>query len=241
MSVASQISSLRASLPAGVTLVAVSKTHPAERIMEAYGAGQRIFGESRPQEMAAKYAALPADIQWHMIGHLQTNKVRMIAPFVSLIHSVDSERLLRTIDAEALRAGRRIDVLLEVFIAREESKHGWDEVEFLGWLKAGEHLKLNNVRIRGLMGIASNTDDRVVVDAEFARLQALYTRLKGEIFDVDCGERAPEGATKPCNDEAWNPLASFDTLSMGMTSDYRQAIEHGSTMVRIGSLIFGVR
>ena len=238
MSAASQISSLRASLPRGVTLVAVSKTRSAERIMEAYGAGQRIFGESRPQEMTAKRATLPDDIQWHMIGHLQTNKVRMIAPYVALIHSVDSERLLQTIDAEAARIGRRIDVLLEVFVASEQSKHGWDEAELMDWIAAGEHLKLNNIRIRGLMGIASNTDDAEAVGAEFARLRTLFDRLKDGHFDVDCGER--EG-TKPCNDEAWNPLASFDTLSMGMTSDYRQAIGHGSTMVRIGSMIFGAR
>ena len=219
MSIASQITALRASLPEGVVLVAVSKTHSAEMIMEAYGAGQRIFGENRPQEMTAKQAALPGDIEWHMIGHLQTNKVRMIAPYVSLIHSVDSGKLLRVIDSEAARAGRRIDVLLEVFVAREESKSGWDKDELLDYIAGGELLPLNNIRICGLMAVASNTDDMQVVGAEFSRLKALFDKLRKENFTD----------------------GSFDILSMGMTSDYELAIEHGGNMVRIGSMIFGSR
>lgn len=184
--------------------------------MEAYNAGQRIFGESRPQEMVAKHTTLPSDIQWHLIGHLQTNKVRMIAPFVSLVHSVDSAHLLRTIESEAVRASRRIDVLLEIFIAREESKHGWAEDELMDYITTGEPFIFNNIHIRGLMGIASNTDDADVVGAEFSRLREFFDRLKNEHFKYP----------------------GFDTLSMGMTSDYESAIAHGSNMVRIGSMIF---
>jgi len=186
--------------------------------------GQRIFGESRPQEMTAKRDTLPADIEWHLVGHLQTNKVRMIAPYVSLIHSVDSARLLQSIDSEAARCGRRIDVLLEVFIAREESKHGWDEGELLDYMNTEKPFSLNNICIRGLMGIASNTDDTKTVGAEFARLRALFERLQ-----------------KGCFGGGTSVSGCFDILSMGMTSDYRIAIDHGSTMVRIGSMIFGQR
>ena len=204
MSVADKIASLKASLPSGVTLVAVSKTYPPSAIMEAYEAGQRVFGENRPQELAAKQAELPGDIEWHLIGGLQTNKVKLVAPFVSMIHSAESARLLRFIDREARRNDRVIDVLLEVRIAREESKHGWDEGELERYLRSGEHRSLEGVRFRGLMGVATNTD--------------LFVRWKGEFFD----ER-------------------FDTLSMGMSADYPLAVECGSTMVRIGSAIFGAR
>ena len=206
MSVADKIASLKASLPSGVTLVAVSKTYPPSAIMEAYEAGQRVFGENRPQELAAKQAELPGDIEWHLIGGLQTNKVKLVAPFVSMIHSAESARLLRFIDREARRNDRVIDVLLEVRIAREESKHGWD------------HRSLEGVRFRGLMGVATNTDEKEIVRAEFTRLRDLFVRWKGEFFD----ER-------------------FDTLSMGMSADYPLAVECGSTMVRIGSAIFGAR
>ena len=218
MSIADNISSLKAMLPEGVTLVAVSKTHPAEAVMEAYRAGQRIFGENRPQEMRAKYEVLPKDIRWHMIGHLQTNKVKHIAPFVELIHSVDSDRLAAVIDREAGKCGRTIDVLLEVHIAAEESKSGWEESELLAWLDGGAWKSYSGMRIRGLMGVASLTDDTETVKNEFARLHALFRRLRSEYF----GEQA-------------------DLLSMGMTSDYREALECGSNMVRIGSLIFGQR
>ena len=218
MSVADKIASLKASLPSGVTLVAVSKTYPPSAIMEAYEAGQRVFGENRPQELAAKQAELPGDIEWHLIGGLQTNKVKLVAPFVSMIHSAESARLLRFIDREARRNDRVIDVLLEVRIAREESKHGWDEGELERYLRSGEHRSLEGVRFRGLMGVATNTDEKEIVRAEFTRLRDLFVRWKGEFFD----ER-------------------FDTLSMGMSPDYPLAVECGSTMVRIGSAIFGAR
>ena len=217
MSVTSEIKRLREELPEGVTLVAVSKTHPAEAIAEAYEAGQRIFGESRPQELKAKWESLPKDIEWHMIGHLQTNKVRMIAPFVSLIHSADSARLLRTIHSEAVRVERVIDVLLEVHISSEESKEGWPPAELDEWIASGEWRELTGVRIRGLMCVATNTDDAEVVRGDFRAMRSLLERYR----------------------DVFGP--SFDTLSMGMSDDYADAIECGSTMVRIGSTIFGYR
>ncbi len=217
MSIATQLREIRASLPEGVTLVAVSKTHPAEAIAEAYRAGQRIFGESRPQELKAKWEALPRDIEWHMIGHLQTNKVRMIMPSVALIHSVDSERLVREIEKEALRIGRTVDILLEIHVAREESKTGWSEEELRAWLAGGAWRELQAVRVRGVMGIASNTDDQAVVRADFEALKGWFEELK------------------PLFGEA------FDTLSMGMSDDYPLAVACGSTMVRVGSRIFGQR
>ncbi len=218
MSVASKITELKNTIPNGVTLVAVSKTHPAENIREAYLAGQRVFGESRPQEMAAKHKELPGDIEWHMIGHLQRNKVRMIAPFVSMIHSVDSARLLETIDAEAARADRVIDILLEVHIGVEQSKSGWQPEELFAYLSGIEPRDFLNVRFCGVMGIASNTTDQARIRAEFTSLKVVYDFLRNRFFGQ-----------------------GFDTLSMGMTSDYKAAIECGSTMVRIGSLIFGER
>jgi pyridoxal phosphate enzyme (YggS family) len=217
MSVASEIVRLREELPCGVTLVAVSKTHPVEAVAEAYEAGQRVFGESRPQEMKAKWEALPKDIKWHMIGHLQTNKVRMIAPFVALIHSADSARLLRTIDSEARRIDRVIDVLLEVHISSDESKEGWEPTELEAYIESGEWRELSGVRVRGLMCVATNTDDMAVVCDDFRRMKALFDRY-ATVFGRD-----------------------FDTLSMGMSSDYTEAVECGSTMVRIGSTIFGYR
>lgn len=199
-------------------LVAVSKTYGEAEIMQAYDAGQRIFGESRPQELRAKYEALPRDIRWHMIGHLQTNKVKYIAPFVDLIHSVDSCKLFEVIDSQAEKCGRVIDVLLEVRIAQEDTKHGWDEDHLVSWLDTGEFREAANIRIRGLMGIASNTEDTDRIYSEFTALSRLHGWMKEEYF-------GPE----------------FDMLSMGMTSDYRIAIECGSNMVRIGSMIFGER
>ena len=218
MSVKDKIAELRVSLPPHVTLVAVSKTYPAEAIMEAYEAGQRIFGENRPQEMSAKQAVLPPDIRWHMIGHLQTNKVRMIAPYVDLIHSVDSARLWQVIDREAEHAGRTIDILLELHVAQEESKHGWNEAELMEWLASGAFRELRNTRVRGVMGMASFVDDREQVAREFGRLKTAFDRLRAAFFG-----------------------AEFDTLSMGMSGDYPIAIECGATMVRIGSSIFGSR
>lgn len=217
MSIQSQIAELQQTLPEGVTLVAVSKMQPIESLREAYEAGQRIFGESRPQEMCAKREQMPEDCRWHMIGHLQTNKVKYIAPFVEMIHSVDSLRLLDSINREAMKCGRRIDILLEVHLATEESKSGFS-VEELREVIATEDIKdLAYIRVRGLMTIASNTDDDAVVAGEFKQLKNLFDELKQEF-----GEH-------------------FDTLSMGMTSDYPLAIECGSTMVRIGSQIFGER
>ena len=217
MSIQSQIAELQQTLPKGVTLVAVSKMQPIESLREAYEAGQRIFGESRPQEMCAKREQMPEDCRWHMIGHLQTNKVKYIAPFVEMIHSVDSLRLLDSINREAMKCGRRIDILLEVHLATEESKSGFS-VEELREVIATEDIKdLAYIRVRGLMTIASNTDNEDVIAGEFKQLKSLFDELKPEF-----GEH-------------------FDTLSMGMTSDYPLAIECGSTMVRIGSQIFGER
>ena len=218
MSVAKNLAEVRAALPAGVTLVAVSKTHTPETVMEAYRAGQRVFGENRPQEMAAKQAVLPADIRWHQIGHLQTNKVRLIAPFVEMIHSVDSARLAREISRRAVELGRVIDVLLEIRIAREQSKEGWMWDELTEWLDGGEWRELEGVRFRGVMGVATFTDDDQVVRAEFERLAGMYAELRERFFGAD-----------------------FDTVSMGMSDDYPLALECGTTMVRVGSLIFGSR
>lgn len=217
MSIKSQINELQATLPSGVTLVAVSKFHPIEALQEAYDAGQRIFGESRPQEMCAKQPQMPADVEWHMIGHLQTNKVKYIAPFVALIHSVDSERLVAEIDRQAKRFGRVIDVLFEVHLAEDESKSGWNDGELREWLTSGSLSEFGNVRVRGLMTIGTLTDDIELNRREFCALKSLFEELRPHFG------------------------AEFDTLSMGMTGDYREAIECGSTMVRIGSKIFGER
>jgi len=219
MSIKEQILSLKKTLPERVTLVAVSKTYPPETIREAYDAGQRIFGENRVQELVAKYAVLPKDIQWHLIGHLQTNKVKYIVPFVTLIHSVDSSRLLETIHEQALKHGRVIDVLMEVHVAREESKHGWVENELFDYMASGAWKSLSGVRLRGVMGVATFTDDQQEVRSEFERLHGIFQRIKRE--------------------EHFGP--EFDTLSMGMSEDYPLAIDCGSTMVRLGTLIFGAR
>lgn len=217
MSVARQIEAVRATLKEGVELVAVSKTHPAEAILEAYEVGQRRFGESRPQELKAKYEALPKDIVWHMIGHLQTNKVKYIAPFVALIESVDSERLCAAIEREAAKCDRVIDILLEVHVACEESKTGWDWNELQRFVAEGGFAPFTHIRVRGVMGIASNTDDEERIRHDFELLRSCFERLKSTFG------------------------ASFDTLSMGMSDDYPIAIACGSTSVRVGSLIFGAR
>ena len=203
-----------------VTLVAVSKTHPPERILEIYGLGQRIFGENRAQEMLEKHAALPADIEWHLIGHLQTNKVKYIAPFVRMIHSVDSLRLLQEIDRQAAKANRVIDCLLQFYIADEATKFGLDEAEARELLSGPEFSAMKNVRICGVMGMATFTDDTVQVRAEFRRLKRIFEDLKTTFFP-----KSPH----------------FREISMGMSGDWRMAVEEGSTMVRIGSLIFGER
>ena len=218
MAIRNKIIDLQKTLPTGVTLVAVSKTHPQEAILEAYHAGQRVFGENRPQELKAKYEQLPKDIRWHMIGHLQTNKVKYIVPFVELIHSVDSAHLLEAIDKEAAKCNRTVDVLMEVHVAQEETKHGWDKSELVEYVKGGDYRQYQHIRIRGIMGIASLTEDTEQIRHEFSELRDLFQSLKKQYF-------GPE----------------FDTLSMGMTSDYPIAIECGTTMVRIGSKIFGQR
>ena len=217
MAISARIKALHASLPQGVTLVAVSKFHPVEALKEAYEAGQRIFGESRVQELVVKHEALPKDIEWQMIGHLQTNKVRQIVPFVSLIQSVDSVRLAECINREAERIGRVVDILLEIHVAQEESKTGWAYPELVIFLHGEGFKSLKNIRVRGVMGMATNTDDEAIVRADFEQLAKHYNELK------------------PLFGEA------FDTLSMGMSDDYELAIECGSTMVRIGSSIFGER
>lgn len=217
MTIKERLQRIWGTLPEGVSLVAVSKFHPAEAVQEAYDAGQRIFGESRPQEMAAKAKVLPTDIEWVMIGHLQTNKVKMIAPFVSLIASVDSERLIDEIEKQAAKNERTIDILLEVHIADEESKSGWSTSELNDYLRSGALQALQHIRVRGVMTIATNTDEESIIRRDFQRIKDIFDELKPTF-----GE-------------------SFDTLSIGMSDDYPIALEYGSTMVRIGTAIFGNR
>ena len=220
MGIARNIEEIRKTIPEGVRLVAVSKFHPAEAIMEAYGAGQRIFGESRAQELVAKHKVLPADIEWHFIGPLQTNKVKDIVPFVSLIHSVDSSRLLLEIEKQAARVDRVIDVLLELRVAREETKHGLDEADSEALLTGGLLDGLTHVRLKGVMGMATNTDDMDEVRLEFRQIRERFERMRALL-----GERA----------------AGFTEISMGMSHDYPLAIDEGSTMIRVGTSIFGER
>lgn len=217
MNVKERLNRIKATMPQGVELVAVSKFHPAERIMEAYEAGHRLFGESRPQEMAAKAAELPKDIVWAMIGHLQTNKVKLIAPFVSLIASVDSDRLIDEIEKQAAKNNRTIDILLEVHVADEETKSGWDIDELRTYLASGALNAMSHIRVRGVMTIATNTDDETVIRRDFQAIRSVFDELK-PLFDD-----------------------SFDTLSIGMSDDYPLALDYGSTMVRIGTAIFGHR
>ncbi len=204
----------------GVRLIAVSKTHPPERILELYCMGQRDFGENRVQELMAKAPHLPADIRWHLIGHLQTNKVRYIAPFIHMIHSVDSLRLLEEIDKRAAQSNRVIDCLLQFHIAQETSKFGLTEAEACALLESPRYRTLQHVRICGVMGMATFTDDAQQIRAEFRHLSSIFKRLKRAYF-----ANAPH----------------FRERSMGMSSDWEIAVEEGSTMVRIGSLLFGAR
>lgn len=220
MSIQENIHQVLSTLPEGVCLVAVSKFHPVEALQEAYNAGQRIFGESKVQELTAKYEQLPADIEWHFIGHLQTNKVKYIAPFVSLIHGVDTYKLLCEINRQGQRVGRIIPCLLQLHVAQEETKFGFTPEECLQMLSEGEWRTLPYVSIRGLMGMASNTDDTAQVSREFATLSSVFTQIKTQFF-ADRKE--------------------FSQLSMGMSDDYPLAIEQGSTLVRVGSRIFGER
>ncbi len=217
LEIACNLSRIRASLPEGATLVAVSKTHPAEAIREAFDAGHRIFGESRPQELCAKYEVLPKEIEWHMIGHLQTNKVKYIAPFVRMIQSVDSARLAETIQREAAKCGRTIDILLEIHVAQEETKSGWNVGELKRYVETAAFSSMPRVRVRGVMGIATNTDDERVIRRDFGELKRCFELLRPYF-----GGR-------------------FDTLSMGMSHDYPIAVECGANMVRVGSSIFGER
>lgn len=220
MSIAQNIQEIRKNIPANVSLVCVSKFHPENAILEAYNCGERIFGESRVQELQAKQTKLPADIQWHFIGHLQSNKIKLILPTVSLIHGVDSFNLLKEINSRALKAGRVVSCLLQVHIAREETKFGFSMEEIRQMLSGNEFSSLENVQINGLMGMATLTDDKEQIRAEFRTLRQLYDELKREYFQ---------------NNE------NFLELSMGMSDDYQIAIDEGSTMVRIGSSIFGMR
>ena len=266
------LSALYEKLPSAVKLVAVSKFHPVERLMEAYDAGQRIFGENRPQELAAKVPQMPSDVEWHFIGHLQTNKLKLVLPYVSLVQSVDSLHLLEAIDKWGRDHGKMVDVLLELHLGAEETKHGFDEEEILSIVESGEGIHpetvasrplppqaagpsrfpggnlspygppgdicpsgcgrgwpqvsegalppLENVRIRGLMGMATNTEDEGVIEADFTRIEALFKRIR---------EDHPE------------LRETFTELSIGMSGDWPIAVRHGATMVRIGTDIFGQR
>ncbi|MCT4623704.1 MAG: YggS family pyridoxal phosphate-dependent enzyme [Schleiferiaceae bacterium] len=216
MSIASNLSSIKNKLPQNIELVAVSKTKPNEDILEAYQAGQRIFGENKIQEMASKYEALPKDIEWHMIGHVQTNKIKFMAPFVSLVHGVDREKVLKELNKQAQKNERIIKCLLQVHIAQEETKFGFDSGELDSVLN--NRSEYTHVEIVGLMGMASNTDNEDQVRGEFKTLKTLFDTIS-ERYGLD----------------------SFNTLSMGMSGDFSIAIEEGSTMIRVGSSIFGAR
>lgn len=220
MSVAENLQKIKSELPASVQLVAVSKTKTVPHIMEAYNAGQRVFGENKVQELCAKYEEMPKDIQWHLIGHLQTNKVKYVAPFVTMIHAVDSLKLLKEIDKEAKKNNRIIDCLLQFHIAQEDTKFGLDFDEASDLLKSDEYLAMENVRIVGLMGMASFTDNTEQVENEFRTLYNYFQIIKSHYFK-------------------FNP--DFKEISMGMSGDYQLAVAEGSTMVRIGSSIFGDR
>ena len=212
--ISGNLKSILSKLPKSVTLVAVSKTKPNDAIMEAYHAGHRVFGENKVQDMLTKSEELPSDIKWHMIGHLQTNKVKFIAPFVSLIHGVDSLKLIKEIDKRAAQNNRIIDCLLQIHIAEEETKFGLSDIEATEVLAYAKHLK--HVRIKGLMGMATNTRDESIVRNEFAGLKELFLKFQ-------------------------SVSEHLQIISMGMSTDYEIAIQQGSTMVRVGSAIFGRR
>lgn len=216
MSIADNLKSIKNELPEGVTLVAVSKTKPNSDILEAYEAGQRIFGENKVQEMTQKWEELPKDIEWHMIGHVQRNKVKYMAEFVSLIHGVDSLKLLKEIDKQADKYNRVIPCLLQMHIAEEDTKFGLDNTELEALLQSEEFKAMKNIKIVGLMGMATFTSDENQVRKEFAHLKSIFNELQ---------QKLPE----------------ISILSMGMSGDYQLAIEEGSTIVRIGSSIFGAR
>ncbi|TMM56920.1 YggS family pyridoxal phosphate-dependent enzyme [Maribacter algarum] len=216
MSIGDNLEKIKDSLPSEVTLVAVSKTKPVSDLLEAYDAGQRVFGENKIQEMTQKWEAMPKDIHWHMIGHVQRNKVKYMAKFVSLIHGVDSFKLLKEIDKQAKRHNRVIDCLLQIHIAEEDTKFGLDENELNEIITSEEFHQLENIKVVGLMGMATFTENQEQIRREFKQLKSIYTTLEKEIENLGI-------------------------LSMGMSGDYQMAIEEGSTMVRIGSSIFGTR
>jgi pyridoxal phosphate enzyme (YggS family) len=220
MNIRNNIEKFTQSLPLGCRLIAVSKTQPNEKILEAYHAGQRVFGENKVQELTTKYEGLPKDIQWHMIGHLQSNKVKFIAPFISLIHSVDSVKLLQEIDKQARKANRVIDCLLQIHIAEEETKFGFSEEEAFQLFQSETLTHLSNIKISGLMGMATLTENADQVRKEFRGLRSLFEKIKSQYT---------------------NDRVDMKELSMGMSSDFTIAIEEGSTFVRIGTAIFGER
>lgn len=220
MQISENLKNIRHSLPENVKLIAVSKNHSVSEISEAYQAGQKVFGENKVQELMEKFDKLPSDIEWHLIGHLQTNKVKYITPIVNWIHSVDSFKLLKTINNEALKHNRQIDCLLQMYIATEETKFGLSLPEVKELFLNPETSTFTNIRIRGLMGMASFTDDKNQVRDEFGSLRNYFNELKQGFFPN-------------------NPL--FSEISMGMSDDYPIAVEQGSTMVRVGTAIFGQR
>lgn len=219
MSIADNLLQIKSSLPENVTLVAVSKTKPVADLMEAYNAGQRIFGENKIQEMTEKWQQMPKDIEWHMIGHVQSNKVKYMIPYVKLIHGVDSLKLLKEINRLAAKWRKKVDCLLQIHIAEEETKFGLDENELVEILNSEEFKNMQNIRVIGLMGMATFTDNQEQIKREFDHLKSLFDKHKSQ-------------KTENCQ---------LNTLSMGMSGDYQLAIECGSTMVRIGSSIFGTR
>ncbi len=221
MSIAANISAIKEELKnTAVKLIAVSKTKPVESINEAYDAGQRIFGENMVQELVDKAEKLPKDIEWHLIGHLQTNKVKYIAPFITMIHSVDSIKLLQEINKQALKNDRVIDCLLQIYIADEDTKYGMDFAETVELLRSEEFKALKNIKVCGLMGIATLTDNPRMIRDEFYELKTLFSGLKETFFRKD---------------------PDFNEISMGMSGDYKIAVEQGSTMIRLGSTLFGNR
>lgn len=220
MNISENIKNIKSQLPENVTLVAVSKTKPNEDVLLAYNCGHKVFGENKVQDLVKKYEILPKDIEWHFIGHLQSNKVKYIAPFVNLIHSVDNLKLLKIIDKEGKKTNRKINCLLQMHIAEEETKFGLSFDEIFEILNSEDYHKLNFIQITGLMGMATNTKDTAQIHKEFAYLKSCFDKLKNDLFN---------------NNE------SFNNLSMGMSGDYKIAVEKGSNIVRIGSKIFGAR
>jgi len=216
--ISNNLADIKSSIPSGVTLVAISKTKPVIDIMEVYMEGHRIFGENKVQELIGKYEELPKDIEWHLVGHLQSNKVKYIVPFVSLIHSIDSIKLLSEINKQAEKLDKQVNVLLQIYIADEETKFGLDENELEEILNQKD--SFTYIQVCGLMGMATNTDDENVVRKEFKSLKDLFTKVKSKYF---------------------SDSVSFKEISMGMSGDYKMAIEEGSTMVRVGSSLFGER